>query len=537
MPAKIDQWLTIKDFRPGIRSRANPSGVDGRATEVPGVASATSTYACQALPDGSLGPMPRNTYTFSFGSNLPIDPTSLNNGRLTISGYLKSGPIVLGTESHVAFEGWKTSDNKRYWYWTRVRHFASDQVDTLKSFAPGTEGAITSFGARPTWFDNFRAHSSDATLPGLPGVVAGWFAGGGGSDRTWHMFPGPSTPTSDTPVAISTGLDVYPSIVHQGRVVAFDQGSYAHGANSYVWTHNEDIYFTNANLTTLAFTTAQTFGAENASGYRAAISANHQELLMVKITGGGLLIRGDLADPTVLRLPGLPPVAVHTPAVCPAGIVMLDWKSGAWLWTGGETAENISRDALGADKFLLPTEDFIDFFGKLAYWYDWVLFPNNWAWNWKEDTWWRLENPSNVRIMQYSVMENVLYGVPAYVSLTTDTVEYGWDYSSPARNYSWNSQPIPIGDNREVTIREVVLVATGVGTVDVIFTNRGGSTETHSFSINSTTVPVHMRDNCAVDCQSIQVRLAVTSSGDNVPIVHQLRMGLQSTTHYPHRTA
>lgn len=563
MPARIDQWITIRDWSAGIKGRSTPANNTRHAAESLTFAAPDGTYACHALPDGSLGPLPRSTASLALTSgDLPIAPTATENGRLAISGYHRAGPIQTGDEAHIAFE-WVNdggvNDGKRGWAWRRIRTFLANQVDAIRTIAPTSESAPVTPYFRPTYFDSYRAATSDPTTSGLPVVAAGWFAGSGGGagDDTWHLFPDPDTPTTDSVQSISDSVAPGPMLSHQGRSVAFHNAAAAHGANSYVWPHNEDLYFTNANLYTLqnAVGSPQTLGAENASGYMAAVSANHQELLAVKLVGGGILIRGDLADPTVLRLPGIPSVTRHIPVVCPAGIILLDAiQTGAWLWTGGETAENISADALDGERFDMGRQggtggegqqgtDFLDFTGKLVHWYDWVVFPNNWIWNWKTGAWWRLSDPSTVRFFQgaVSIHSNPqLHLVPAYIDATSDPVSYQFSYTTPATTYEYQSQPVPIGENsRNYKIRELVVVATGIGDVTLTLTRRDGTTSTHGpFSFTTVSRPQFFRDNVDVECQAILYKIVVNNvTGNSTPVVHELRFGVQEDTHYPARTA
>lgn len=538
MPPPVDEWIIVKDFSPGIKGRVSPANIGRTRQEVLGVASPSGTYRCQALPNGSLGPMPKRTY--SLAPTLPIDPSTLTQERLTIAGFHVDGPIQTGVEFHLAYEGVKSADTRRAFYWQRIRNFDSDQIDTLFSANPTSQtSGVVATQCRPCWFHNWRANASDPTLPGLPIVVAGWFEGGGGSQRVWKMFPDPDTPTSNTPGDIATTLDPSHAFAHQGRAVILDQSSYAHGADSLQWTHNEDIYMTVSNGEDLESTDAFTLGMENATGYSAVVSTNYGELLLLKLAEGGLFVRGDLTDPTVLRIPGIPPLGNtrHAPTTSPVGVVFLGGqKNGAWLWNGGESAENISYEAIDGEDFILTAQggstDFLDYFGRLYYWQEWVLFPNNWVWNWREQSWWRIEDPTDAVLFHWGPSNGErIWAAPAHVVESGNAI-YGFDRNVPADDYRWTSQPIPLYENKEFTIRDLVMVASGQGTLTVTLTNRAGTTEVHTVEINSTTTPSYTRENCAVDCEQLQYQIDADNDGTPL-VVHELRFGISRRTSYP----
>lgn len=549
MPPRDLQWVVVDDWRAGIRARVDPATISGNVARLPGAADSSGTYRCHALPNGSLAPLPRRTTTFT-PSSIPITIGTITEGRLPIVGFWSNGPIQTGVEFHLAYEGTRdvSGTNRRWFYWQRIRNFDANQVDTIISHNP-CAGSAAASSMRPCWFHNYRCDATTQTNPGLPRVVAGWFAGGGGAERVWHLFPNVTTPTSDTAQAIEISalsgshprVDPSHAFAHQGRAVVLDQSSYSYGANSYVWTHNEDVYYTDANLDSGAIALASTYGSENASGYSAAVSTNYSELLLMKVAGGGLLLRGDVDDPTVLRIPGIPALGNtrHQPTTSPVGVVFIAGDTGAWLWNGGETAENISADAIDGNEFNLAAgglaTDFIDYVGRLWHWYDWVVFPNNWMWNWKEQSWWRLENPSDVVLFHVGpehVIETYLLATPAYVTSASDPFIYYYDYQSPATTFRYTSLPMPLGEKRDLKIRQMVLAASGNGTATVALRKLDGTTESHTFTVSSTSRPQYFRDNCNVDADEIQYRIDTTNSGTPV-VIHELRLGYLEDSHLP----
>ncbi len=494
-----------------------------------------------------MGPLPGLNLSLTVA--LPVPSADTTKNRLTISGFHVTGPIDLGHELHFAFEGVHDtgpSVNRRFFYWQRCRHFSDNSMQTILAIDPtlmttGVDGEA----ARPCWFDNYRADDTDPLMPGLPVVVAAWFEQGGGFSRVWRVFPSLTAAPGGTTV-INEGVAGPPDVgydpsigfTHQGRSFICDQGSYLHGSGpTDVWTHNERIVYTDANLTSLATTDGVTFGAENATGYMAAISTSFAELFMVKVGEGGLLLRGDISFPTVIRLPGIPTMGSlhHKPCTTPVGVVFLT-ENGPYLWSGAENADPIAEQAIDPGDFLLSpggdVTDFIDHFGRLYYWFDWVFFPNNWVWNWRQQSWWRLDDPEVVQLFHLGPsLGGRLYAAPANVE-TDAPACYGYDRGTPAQDWKWTSQPMPIMEDRQFVIREMVYVVSGTGDLTFEHYHHDGTTETHTVTVASENKPVYIRQNGHVRCQDIKLSI----EADGLPIVHEVRFGLQVDTHYPYDT-
>lgn len=559
MPTATLNWTTLNDFRAGIKGRVTPDDISRSVTRVIGVADKNNTYRCWALPDGSLAPLPKRTY--GLVPTLPFTSSDLEQNRFSISGFHAAGPLIGGDEFHIAYEGIAdvvgSSPAKtigaRYYYWDRIRHFDADQRDNLFKLEPaaatpprtGVEGY-----AQPTYFHSMRMHPTDPLQVGIPVVVASWRESSG--SRFWKTFPDPATPTLNTLKNLATfagGAGDLPTTVfpyygfaHQGRACIITISVFDHGTvSAHPWVDNEQVWFTNFNLPTIQSTAGTTFGMENATGYSAAMSTSFSELFLIKNVMGGLLVRDSIDDFTALRLPGIPGLSnvKHIPVSCPLGAVFMN-DAGAWLWAGGETAEPISRDALTGDD-LKPQinhveTDFDSFYGRIGFWHDWVIFPNNWAWNFADRSWWRFENPSDFRMFWVGPEETGaanLFCAPPWVQDGGIAVA-GFNYYTQADSYRWKSLPLPLGRERENKIREYVLVTTGQGDVTVTFTNLDGSTQADTFAVNSTS-PQYIRKESNVRCEHLVVQLDVTTSGVT-PIVHELRLGIADKEHMPSGT-
>jgi len=156
--------------------------------------------------------------------------------------------------------------------------------------------------------------------------------------------------------SIKSTQDPYPAgslIVHQGRVLAHgswnfvnstpDSGLTNIGAAGTVLGGERVIYSPDNDWLTTSVFNANVYVPERPFGIGAMASNNASELFVVKMHGGGFVIRGDLDTPTIIRLPGLPAtgIASNIPAVSPIGLVYGSNRS-VWLWGGGTTVEDIA---------------------------------------------------------------------------------------------------------------------------------------------------------------------------------------------------
>lgn len=533
-PEQEPPWLILNDFSPGIRQRTNyvsaantvsPNKIWGAATE--------NTFRCIALPSGGLGPLPKRDYTYS-PSLAALDAIgNVANGRYTISGFHVAGPITVAAaggsdavEFHIIYEYTNTSTVKRRYQWQRHRIWeASPTIDSLKNIT-STE-ATPSSTYRPSYMHNYRSDSSAATTPGQPQVANTWYSGGGSDEKLWELYPDAASSNSNTVKDVTTTLAVELSLGHQGRSVVFNQVPYNHGTVG-TWSSNEQVFYTNSNLQTLASSTATVFGQENVTGYGVTGSLNASELFLVKKQDGAYLIRGDIASPTVLHLPGVIATGndAHQGASTPIGFCYLSRDFGAWVWNGGEVSQQISNQLEGNFYKQGMTNDFIDYKGRIALWREWILFPNNWLYSYKTQAWWKIEDQSVVRILQWSTSINLprIYGVPATV--VSGVVVSGFTATTPASTYQWESQPIPQTIDRTVEIRGAVLVAQGTGTIVVTLTATGGTTDTKTITLSGTDLPQIYRWNTyATKGTEVQVKFVADNGGSGpAPVIHEFRM-------------
>lgn len=532
------KWLLLNDFSPGIRHRTLFQGSTTSPSPAPGVATEDNTYRCIALPGGGLGPLPKRVEDYQRSSNL--EATEPTHGHYYVSGFYVAGPLSpsnagTGTEEfHVAYEWVNPAGTDRKYKWERVRRFdgtgGGAGLDAIKDLS-SNNASLLADQWNPTLFATTRGHNTTPSDPGFPIVVAAWHdPQGGGILRFVSAFPTPTVagaPTN-TEFDISTTIPAH-ILVHQARIVLLGVTAYNHGSPG-SWSTNEDLYWTVVNdPDTFSSATASVFVPENPSGYGAFLPMSANELLLIKQAGGGLTINGDLDDPTVINLPNITPTGTFLtiPTHSPVGVVYGSALGGVWAWSGGDTSVKLSN-YLEDDFFDLLLKASVTQGNRARFerWYDWVLTSNNWLYDTVSESWWRIEDPDDIQIMWWSghpLGVGMFGAIPEFSNASPEHI-YRWYRSTPSSSYSWQSHPIWESVEREIQVRQVVLIAQGTGTITVTLTGVSG-TQSKAFALSSNT-PVMLRENFGLRSQNVQVRIesAHTSTGA-APIVNQLKIG------------
>jgi hypothetical protein len=527
------EWIRLEDFRPGIMDRTFYQG--GTVAPFPqGAAQSTNTYRCIAFPEGGLGPLPRRATEYTRAS-----PQTIGNvpaGKFWITGLLIQGPMAGsaggGIDPSQAIIGLEWIND------TPARRALIDRVRINEAAAPINNIATTTDAVdfvnirRPAFIYPYRANATSALDPGVPGAVVTWYSGQGATTRWWFMFPDPGSPTSLTPEHISTTKDVEPSVTHQGRSIACEGTTYESGSASYFFVTNELVFYTNSNLTTIQNATAAVFGQENASGYTAFCSMSAGELFCLK-RQGAFVIREDINDPTVIRLPGVTGGGGTTqlPVATPIGAVYGTIDNGVWAWAGGEESQLISAN-LETD-FLTGMTDQSQFngdhLGRFEVFGEWILCANNWLYNYRQQSWWRIDDPADVEILHWSagIQTAGIFGTPVTFVDETTPYMYFYDQDSPAHDYSWQSQPLPATIHTDVQVRQIVLVAEGRSgdTVTVTVTGLSGQTASAVFTLDDTSRFQVKRQSISVTGGHLVVRIEADGDGSAAPIVRGVHLG------------
>lgn len=118
------------------------------------------------------------------------------------------------------------------------------------------------------------------------------------------------------------------------------------------------------------------------------------QLLLIKHFGGGALLSGDLADPTVTRLPYIESTGgiICKGTNTPIGFVYGS-NRGIFLWQGGDTSDHISPqlDGFFWDHTQGSTDEiYAGSRGRMAYWNRLIWVPNNYVYDADKQSWWRV---------------------------------------------------------------------------------------------------------------------------------------------------
>lgn len=562
-------WHHFTDFTPGIMHKV--MGLAGQGSVQPlGAADAANTYRCIALPSGGLAPLPKRTFSLT-RAGIEASLADISGALYRISGFHVTGPILAAgangpdnVEFHLAYEYlFSTAHNgtfdQRRWRWERTRGWeAGLTVDSIASVNSAEATPAANF--RRTSFADCRMHPTDATQIGFPLVAAAWYAGGGGNERVWKVYPDPNAPAVQGTLDISTTLALDNLTQHQGRLVGLQQIAHLHGTPG-TWSSNEQAWWTKVNLPTLSNAIAAMFGQGQMSGYSGIKTVSAQELVAIKHRGGGLSIGGDLDNPTITALPDV--ISGNSgqiiPCDSPVGLIYAVIDGGIYAWQGGHTSTKLSP-TLDDNFWRAPNiQGFINTDGKLDTWGDWIMVTGNWLYDTVTSSWWKIEDPSLVNVFQWAASAgaaaagSMCYGAPiTYDGAANNVVAYGWNKRIAATTYRWKSQYISPGgrayldritgkmgfvyqnggpNDRVIDIREITLQATGPAnsTVTVTLSDEAGNTQAEVFTITSVDIPKIYRKATKFQCTAYKLQIDANGGGNastDAPTVFDIGIGV-----------
>lgn len=535
--------ITFSDFSQGIVQRVGVVGATQFSPAKLGAASITNTYRCIALPGGGLGPLPKKVRDFSVvdtvaGPTYVVDGTALFGPlyHSTSVPVFDQGPAFPPTisatpfEMHLIYEA--DISGTRHLYWRRYRYFSDSLADTLidQTLNPSVSryaGAYTTLT---------RANPGAPQFFGYPVVVVSM--GGPVTDisttglSATMMFPDPANPTTTTVNTIFNSMG--PVLGHQNRVVLLSRGAFSHAAPNYTYAPtNEFINFTLPN-DTAPDSLSTLIGQEYPVGYGAWGSLTASDLLLIKHLGGAYLVQGDLANPIVRRLPnvvstgGVESVGAHTGV----GFIYGVNQDGVYSWQGGDGSTNLSPQ-LENGFWISPLVLTNPYKGTFLGWGSWVLTPNNFLFDTTLNSWWRLEDTSVATyfIWQRDPVNNVVYGARPSFDNTNPVFSSGYDKSTPAVNFSWQSQSFNPDSRRRVVIRAVSIVAQGNGTVTVTLTPTDSGEATpvnpNAFTIN-TSGAVRQLANAQIAGTQFTLRIVSDGGSNPAPIVYEVSIDFEA---------
>lgn len=550
------QYIDLVDFTPGIFT----DYVTGPLAAPDGAAQLDGTWGCVAGQSGGLAPGPRmlkRMKTVVGASHL--NPASPYYGAAHVLAMRAATGVLAVGQKYTAFspdalfftiEYSDYSSGYRTTIFTRqhktffstpglATQYPFDEPSPSSTFvyqmnvlqsAGGAAGAHLGSAS----LDLTRANKATPTSPGT--VFMALAAGNVGANLQGDVYyPDPDSTSTDSQENMGFGTTVRALLAHQDRLVGIRQGTFqAFGTNG-LTVSGDTLEFTNVNNPTTLSGTAQLV-AENPSGYGAWASMNASELFLVKNVGGGLAIRGDLANPQVTRLPGIAPVhmAHNVPTVCPLGCVY-GTREGVWLWTGGDTAQHLSPQLNGwfwrpyAERADIPMSWREGSYGNFKYQYPYVFAPNNFIMDTRSGGWFRL--PLDVIHGHWDVSANgLVIGGADRINVEDQqmTLATYWDVLQGTNKYRWKSQPLQRTRGRRTEVRELLLSARGLGKIIVTVTAIGDpSPRQVEFEIDSQTQPQYIRRECATTGFDVVVSIhsEATNPDNPAPVLHRLSIG------------
>lgn len=535
------EWFTIDNFAPGIVQKLNTFSLTGASPAPLGAARLENTYRCVALAGGGLGPLPKRFYDYS--------RTALGDAATrTVTGFYCSGPLAANFNPMLVLDETDATIRTEAFFLGFGYESGGNHIERLDSLDAWLSSAsilnlythtnATLTGVYGPWYiDSFRdAAGAGAGSVGHPGIVASWQRPMATSSFSTGLLY-PDFLVAGSPYvgsAIGGGL----LCTHQSRVtVAQRDGGvigpgWGTGATG-KYHEAETIYFSDPMEGSSALGELINVGPENPSSYGVLASLSASDLLGVKHRGGAYLIQGDLGFPTVRHLPGVTSTGGTecNGAGTRLGFVYGVNNGGVYVWAGADESTPLAPQL--EDNFWIPpgSSTLRRYKGRFHQWKDYILAPNNWLFDMTTQGWWRLEDTSVYEYGQFmpSMFNNVLFGARTTFSDASPVCISGWHPKEAASSYSWQSQTIPLTYSRRITLREVHLIAQGVGTIVVTLS---GSATTNDITVTFTlpaeaaTHPVLLRKRLAWEGEYISVRFvsAHTSTGA-APVIHSFRGG------------
>ena len=509
------QFIDIEDFTPGIYNNSqiaysSPTEQPGPFVAPIGAADASATWQCIALNQGGIGPGPAMIADYDLTQlGITTEPS--------VSGWLVGliNTLITDEDEFVVCIEDLNPDNNLYVYSAVL---GTSNAVLIYSNTSGTNLGRPAGCAFP--FATRVAPTNPTTTVGQVVIVF--------PDNTSPgeivLYPDPANPTVRSTKTLTGSSPAGTVFGHQSRIVVLQNVALSWPVTPTIFSNNDAINYTDPpnSETYPGATPSIIFVAEEPYGYGAVGSVSAGELFMVKCRGGGVVIQGDINNPTVTYLPGVLPTGVIYGKTDTDlnGLYYCSDQAGAWLWTGGNASQKISTQL--DDNFFTPLNPIPNqnFSYYIQRWKQWMIFSNNFMYNTATGGWWRLLNPATASLYWFTqaFLANQMYGAIAELSNVTTPFLYRFDDTVPASSWQWQSLPIRVTENRYVDLREITLRVSapygGDGT---------GATCTVQLSVIDSAGNVHAADPftfSADDTPDIQMlRFPVYAQGEDIRVL------------------
>lgn len=411
---------------------------------------------------------------------------------------------------------------------------------TVATLSSVTVGAVNldensrTLGGGAVSIDIGRSNATTSTSAGFPVAAYSIYPFYSTSSSVLGYSPANSAPTTNNVGTLAFGATgsnaPYIVIAHQDRFLGFGQGSV--GASSVDFgpstkVNGEVMRATAVNDADTSASVESIFSNESPYGIGTWVSMNASELLIIKRRGGGYALRGDIENPQIVRLPGIASAnPQHRGVMTTQGFVYGN-KRGVWLWPGGDTSVCISDqiegffwDATPGDS--RPIKDKTGttevrerrtFFGSFGFSYPYVYVPNNFYYDMRIGSWWRLSQPGKYAYMHYGDSANGnMIAAPCNWD-AEDLNMFNWySHEQGANKYSWKSQPLHRTQSNVLNYREVVLFAQGANAkVELTLEGIDGRTETATFKFDSPDRRICLRQPISIETHDVVVTITAES--------------------------
>lgn len=616
----ISNWIDLVDFSTGIHDRMGSTSNELAFAPHPNVApvlppaQSSYTWGCYGDPNGGLRPLPGIAATITedyFSANVANSTVGyfagfqivyiLDTG-IMANMYQRDVGLINTTHPETLFVSYQWHRDpalgtawRRYASLQQYRLFKS-VPDCFPLFTGNEAVGISEFALAYSNFCSCRVSkvSFPDTYPGNPEMVGMWSGGFGHSETPTAgvlnkivAFPDSDSGVAGADTNANTptqNIDCGFMFPHQGRVVLGVRGAFIASAepaecfgfsNRIVGTEriiaglvNRGIGAHGTGPMAFLINNQSVYVEEDPTGYGSYISMNANELFLVKNRGGAVVVRGSLDQPNVSHVPGIAEVgnANNVGALTTIGYVY-GARSGVWLWAGGDTSVCISPDIDGwfwnANNFnsndpQYPARPGLQ--GRFAFVYPFVYVSNNYIFDIRTKSWWRLcrpwfedlekngdetvvDTPANgfapYRFYQVTGSGSV-YATPGYLGPGDRVLADIYDPTVLAHKYKWRSHPLLSTLNRDVAFREMVVVLEGTGKVWITLTGIDGETTTEKFDITAHTTnhgyhPIRLVRPMKLDASDVEVTIYAqgTSTTGPAPVVHRIHLGSVDTNTAP----
>jgi hypothetical protein len=403
-------------------------------------------------------------------------------------------------------------------------------------------GTLTATDLTLTDYDTY----TDSTYPGSHRRIIGIFPNPKDVNATDSGFLGG---THDGPVD-ETFPDACYLVAHQGRMVATTRtqkqtgeltgGSEEWGiiSESVTYSPIQDFY---GDLGFGCFETAQ-FGEEKPFRSGAVASITADEIIFIKDREGAVLVRGDLDNPTVVQLPYVESThgVYSIPAKTNFGLVY-GTANGVYVWEGGEGSRHLSAQLEGFFWNHAGDLQYLGNRGRFGWWNPWVVVPNNFIYDSRTESWWRLDSPENTNVAcnvaDVVNSSNRLYLFPHKLDGDASPMWYTAKPDVLADTYTWQSQPLVESRTRVMSVHEIHLLATPASndqpTIAITlsgFDKNGVAVTpvTTTFTLAANTKPQMLHKDVVTNFQATHIQVKIVANSQDTtepaPKVHSVSL-------------